>query len=176
MPQAGLLADQGADVFKVESSALPDGSRQSRMPGAIAPTFATGHRNKRSLGLDLRHPKGNQILLELVRQTDVILSNFISSRKIAGSSVLPCSTMPMGHDRPLDKKRKRTTKIYARNAWYVASWIDELSQGTPVALRVLGEPIVLWRADGRSVALEGHCLHRLAPLSRGRCEAGQLRC
>jgi crotonobetainyl-CoA:carnitine CoA-transferase CaiB-like acyl-CoA transferase len=71
-----LLADQGADVIKIESSSFPDGSRQSRVPGAISPTFATGHRNKRSLGLDIRHPKGKAILLELVRQSDVLLSNF----------------------------------------------------------------------------------------------------
>lgn len=71
-----LLADQGADVIKVESSSFPDGSRQSRAPGPMAPTFAAGHRNKRSLGLNLRHPRGKQLLLELVRESDVILSNF----------------------------------------------------------------------------------------------------
>jgi crotonobetainyl-CoA:carnitine CoA-transferase CaiB-like acyl-CoA transferase len=71
-----LLADQGADVIKVESSAFPDGSRQSRVPGLIAPTFATGHRNKKSLGLNLRDPRGKALLLDLVRQSDVILSNF----------------------------------------------------------------------------------------------------
>ncbi len=71
-----LLADQGADVIKVESSAFPDGSRQSRVPGRIAPTFATGHRNKRSLGINLRDPQGKALLLELVRRCDVILSNF----------------------------------------------------------------------------------------------------
>ena len=71
-----LLADQGADVIKVESSAFPDGSRQSRSPGPIAPTFATGHRNKRSLGLNLRSPRGKALLLDLIRQSDVVLSNF----------------------------------------------------------------------------------------------------
>jgi crotonobetainyl-CoA:carnitine CoA-transferase CaiB-like acyl-CoA transferase len=71
-----LLADQGADVIKVESSAFPDGTRQSRVPGRIAPTFAAGHRNKRSLGIDLRHPRGKEIVLDLVRHADVLLSNF----------------------------------------------------------------------------------------------------
>lgn len=71
-----LLADQGADVIKVESTAFPDGSRQSRLPGPMAPTFAAGHRNKRSLGLDLRAPDGKELLLDLVRETDVLLSNF----------------------------------------------------------------------------------------------------
>lgn len=71
-----LLADQGADVIKVESSAFPDGSRQSRMPGLIAPTFATGHRNKRSLGINIKDPRGKALLLDLIRQSDVLLSNF----------------------------------------------------------------------------------------------------
>jgi crotonobetainyl-CoA:carnitine CoA-transferase CaiB-like acyl-CoA transferase len=71
-----LLADQGADVIKVESSAFPDGSRQSRVPGLISPTFVAGHRNKRSLGLNLRDERGMALLRDLIRQSDVILSNF----------------------------------------------------------------------------------------------------
>lgn len=71
-----LLADQGAEVIKVESSQFLDGSRQSRHPGPISPAFATGHRNKRSLGVNLRTPKGRQIVHDLVRECDVVLSNF----------------------------------------------------------------------------------------------------
>ncbi|WP_233203715.1 CoA transferase [Novosphingobium sp. HII-3] len=71
-----LLGDQGADVIKVESSAFIDGSRQSRSSAPISPTFATGHRNKRSLGIDLRHPRGKELIEALIRQSDVVLSNF----------------------------------------------------------------------------------------------------
>lgn len=71
-----LLADQGADVIKVESSAFPDGSRQNRAGGLISPTFATGHRNKRSLAINVRDPRGKALLLDLIRDTDVLLSNF----------------------------------------------------------------------------------------------------
>ncbi|MGI4940734.1 MAG: CaiB/BaiF CoA transferase family protein [Janthinobacterium lividum] len=74
--QGRLLADQGADVIKVETPAFPDGSRQDRSGGIMSPTFAAGHRNKSSLGLDLRHPDGKALLLRLVERTDVILSNF----------------------------------------------------------------------------------------------------
>ena len=73
--QGRLLADQGADVIKVESTAFPDGSRQSKA-GGMAPTFAAGHFNKRSLGIDLRDPEGRALLLRLVAQTDIVLSNF----------------------------------------------------------------------------------------------------
>lgn len=71
-----MFADGGADVIKVESAAFPDGSRQSYLPYDMSVSFATGHRNKRSLGLDLRDPKGREIFLQMVAKADVIFSNF----------------------------------------------------------------------------------------------------
>jgi len=70
-----------------------------------------------------------------------------------------------------------SAEIYVRNAWYVAAWNTHLPVGKPAAISVLGEPIVLYRsASGRLVALEDRCVHRLAPLSLGRCEGERLRC
>jgi phenylpropionate dioxygenase-like ring-hydroxylating dioxygenase large terminal subunit len=65
---------------------------------------------------------------------------------------------------------------YLRDAWYVASWSQDLEDAKPLSASVLGEPIVLWRAGGSVHALEDRCVHRLAPLSLGRCEGSQLRC
>jgi vanillate O-demethylase monooxygenase subunit len=66
---------------------------------------------------------------------------------------------------------------YPRNAWYMAAWDRDLVAGTPKAETILGEPIVLYRGeDGRAHALEDRCVHRLAPLSLGRCEGDNLRC
>jgi len=65
---------------------------------------------------------------------------------------------------------------YVRNAWYVAAWTPDLADASPLAITVLGERIVLWRAEGRLHALEDRCVHRLAPLSLGRCEGARLRC
>lgn len=65
---------------------------------------------------------------------------------------------------------------YLRDAWYVASWSQDLEAGKPLAVHILGEPIVLWRAGGDVHALEDRCVHRLAPLSMGRCEGSNLRC
>ncbi|WP_240345062.1 Rieske 2Fe-2S domain-containing protein [Novosphingobium sp. THN1] len=60
---------------------------------------------------------------------------------------------------------------YVRNAWYVAGWSHELAKEIPLALSILGERIVVWRsASGTLNALEDRCIHRLAPLSLGRCE------
>ena len=67
---------------------------------------------------------------------------------------------------------------YVKNAWYVAAWDHEIEDGKPYAMSVLGEPIVLYRTgeSRRVVALEDRCVHRLAPLSLGRCEGERLRC
>jgi len=66
---------------------------------------------------------------------------------------------------------------YAKSLWYVAAWSHDLKADQPLAVQILGEPIVLWRDQrGRMAALEDRCVHRLAPLSLGRCEGGKLRC
>jgi phenylpropionate dioxygenase-like ring-hydroxylating dioxygenase large terminal subunit len=66
---------------------------------------------------------------------------------------------------------------YVRNAWYVASWSRELEPEKPFGITILGEPVVIYRgASGQLVALEDRCVHRLAPLSLGRCEGDRLRC
>lgn len=71
-----LLADLGAEVVKVENGAFPDGQRQSRDDAPVSLTFAAGHRNKRGLSIDLRSDEGRALFLDLVRQADVLLSNF----------------------------------------------------------------------------------------------------
>lgn len=74
--QARLLGDYGADVLKIESRAFPDGSRQSYLKHGMSVSFGAGHRNKRSVGLDLRSERGRKIFLDLVRRADVVCSNF----------------------------------------------------------------------------------------------------
>jgi phenylpropionate dioxygenase-like ring-hydroxylating dioxygenase large terminal subunit len=66
---------------------------------------------------------------------------------------------------------------YVRNAWYVAAWSQELADDKPFAISILSEPIVIYRtASGGIAALEDRCVHRMAPLSHGRCEGNNLRC
>lgn len=65
---------------------------------------------------------------------------------------------------------------YVRNAWYVACWAMDLAEAKPFAITILGEPIVIYRDRDVLAALEDRCVHRLAPLSLGRCEGGNLRC
>ncbi len=71
-----LLADQGAEVLKVENSTFADGMRQNKGDDLVSQTFAAGNRNKKGLGLNLRSKDGIEIFKELVRQSDIVLSNF----------------------------------------------------------------------------------------------------
>ncbi|MBL8553999.1 MAG: CoA transferase [Phenylobacterium sp.] len=71
------LADQGADVIKVEP---PVGGDQGRYVGAgflgYSALFATCNRNKRSIALDLAKPEGVEVALALAARADVVLENF----------------------------------------------------------------------------------------------------
>jgi len=67
--------------------------------------------------------------------------------------------------------------MYVKNAWYVAAWSADLAPAEPYAMQILGEPIVLYRPESGGVAaLADRCVHRMAPLSLGRCEGDRLRC
>src|ERR1700737_4838042 len=71
-----LLADLGADVIKVEPP-LGDGSRvmgdgPHRELSGLALVM---HRNKRSIGIDLKRPEGREILLRLLDDADVFVTN-----------------------------------------------------------------------------------------------------
>ena len=78
-PTAGMmLADMGADVVKVEK--LPGGDdsrgyREPRVNGVSAP-FLMLNRNKRGIALNLKHARGREVLLRLVRNADVLTENY----------------------------------------------------------------------------------------------------
>ena len=73
-PTASLiLADLGADVIKIEH---PDGGDQARrMPGAGSGYYFF-NRNKRSVAIDLKSPRGKALFVTLVRSADVCLDNY----------------------------------------------------------------------------------------------------
>ncbi|MFE0751228.1 CaiB/BaiF CoA transferase family protein [Gordonia sp. NPDC058843] len=70
------FADHGADVIKVENREYPDGLRQSKRPNTLSPSVAWGHRNRRSLGLNLRAAEGKDLFRRLAAEADVVLANF----------------------------------------------------------------------------------------------------
>jgi crotonobetainyl-CoA:carnitine CoA-transferase CaiB-like acyl-CoA transferase len=71
-----MLADQGADVIKVES---PHGDLMrhfSRGRNGMNPAFLSCNRNKRSLAVDLKSADGLQIIKRLIATAQVLVHNF----------------------------------------------------------------------------------------------------
>ena len=69
------LADWGANVIKIESPGYMD--TEGGMGGTRhGPDFQNIHRNKRSMTLNLKDPKGHAILMRMVEQADVVAENF----------------------------------------------------------------------------------------------------
>jgi crotonobetainyl-CoA:carnitine CoA-transferase CaiB-like acyl-CoA transferase len=73
-----LLGDMGAEVIKIER---PDGGDDTR---GFGPPYLNGesamflaiNRNKKSLTLNLKHPRGKEILSRLIERADVLVENF----------------------------------------------------------------------------------------------------
>jgi crotonobetainyl-CoA:carnitine CoA-transferase CaiB-like acyl-CoA transferase len=72
-----ILADQGADVIKVEA---PDGGDATRAGGnrrgGFTASFLNNNRNKRSIVLDLKTTRGKEAVLRLAARADVFVQNF----------------------------------------------------------------------------------------------------
>ncbi len=72
-----ILADQGADVIKVEPPGTGD---LTRALGAayrgLSPSFAVINRNKRSVAIDLKQQRGVELLKRIVARADVFVQNF----------------------------------------------------------------------------------------------------
>ena len=70
-----ILADQGADVIKVEP---PGGDIVRWMAGenGLSPTFVVINRNKRSVVLDLKQQRDRDLLDRLIATADVVAQNF----------------------------------------------------------------------------------------------------
>jgi crotonobetainyl-CoA:carnitine CoA-transferase CaiB-like acyl-CoA transferase len=74
-----FLADQGADVLKIEPIG-GDITRRSRAPigttNEFSALFISSNRGKRSLAVDIKHDAGREILTRLAGQADVLVQNF----------------------------------------------------------------------------------------------------
>ncbi|MBT7334273.1 MAG: CoA transferase [Gammaproteobacteria bacterium] len=74
---AVMLADQGADVIKVEPPGWGDGIRGlGAQRNGVGALFAMINRNKRSVGINLKHPEGAAIARLIAQTSDVVIQNY----------------------------------------------------------------------------------------------------
>ncbi|ORU99021.1 CaiB/BaiF CoA transferase family protein [Mycolicibacterium fallax] len=88
VPAAGaILADWGADVIKIEHPVRGDTQRGFVNMGGFAmdpnrhPLIEHPNRGKRSVGVDVSTPGGQQVLYEIARTADVFLTNYLPAQR-----------------------------------------------------------------------------------------------
>lgn len=103
-----MLADLGADVIKIESLDGDHGRQFASVAGVVSGLegssayFESLNRNKRGIALDLKHPKGLEVMLKLVDKSDIFVENFrqgVAERLVwatkTSRSVIRISSMPL---------------------------------------------------------------------------------
>src|SRR5213592_3017516 len=86
-----VLADMGADVIKLERPGAGDSSRAMGDGSERNPYFRYINRNKKSLTLDYKTPRGREVFLGLAREMDVLVENYrpsVMDRAALGYDVL----------------------------------------------------------------------------------------
>lgn len=115
---SGVLADWGAEVIKVEHVERGDAMRGIRSTGIMDlghgahVLFEHSNRGKRSIGLNLGHPEGIDILYRLAARSDVFLTNKLAS--VRAKLAIDVE----------DIRRCQPSIIYARGSAYGASGPD----------------------------------------------------
>ncbi|MGY2082168.1 CaiB/BaiF CoA transferase family protein [Blastococcus sp. SYSU DS0539] len=73
-----LLADMGADVIKIERPEGGDDTRRMSRGSDVehSPAFNAMNRNKRGIAVDLKDPRGAEVVRRLARDADVLVENF----------------------------------------------------------------------------------------------------
>jgi crotonobetainyl-CoA:carnitine CoA-transferase CaiB-like acyl-CoA transferase len=134
---AAVLADWGADVLKVEHPAGGDPARTTAAWGVpasvngVSHIFEVANRGKRAIGLDIASAEGKEILLSLVDEADVFLTN-----------LLPAARRKLGIE-PEDIMSRNPRVIYGRGT----------AQGPRGALAGRGgfDGITYWGRSGAAI-------------------------
>jgi crotonobetainyl-CoA:carnitine CoA-transferase CaiB-like acyl-CoA transferase len=127
------FADWGANVIKIEQP----GDEADDKPGGSAQfaDYQNTHRNKRSITLNLKHPKGLALFMSLVEQADVVVENYrpnvkeklgidYESLKKVNPRIVLASVSGFGQDGPYKGR----------------PGLDQIAQGIGGLMSVTGEP------------------------------------
>lgn len=147
-PLAGMtLADQGAEVIKVESPGLGDLMRfLGTNKGGLTGIFLNNNRGKKSLVVDLKREEGRDVLLRLVERSDVLIQNFrpgamerlglgYDDLAAVNPDLVYTSISGYGPDGPASHRRVYDNVIQAASG--LASVQTDPATGTPSLYRTL---------------------------------------
>lgn len=112
-----ILADQGADVIKIEQPGVGDTARtMGGLRNGMGALFAVLNRNKRAIVLDMQQTRARELFLELVATADVVVQNFrpgamarlkidYPDLKAVNENIIYASISGFGADGPYSQRR-----------------------------------------------------------------------
>lgn len=147
-PLAGMmLADQGAEVIKIESPGMGDMMRHlGTQKNGVTGLYALHNRGKKSIVLDLKSDEGADLLRELISTADVLIQNFrpgamdrlgfgFDDVARINSKLIYVSIAGFGEDGPSAKRRVYDNVIQAASG--LASVQTDPVSGKPALFRHL---------------------------------------
>ncbi len=120
-----LMADQGAEVIKVETPGAGEPTRNIGLSqGDFTTYFRNTNRGKKSISVNLKDPTGRKALLRLIDSADVVLETFrpgVATRlgidyatvKARAPKVVYCSISAFGQDSPLRNRPAHDLSVLA---------------------------------------------------------------
>ena len=140
-----LLADQGADVIKVEPPS-GDIARRTSGDGQFSPMFVSSNRGKRSVSLDLKHEPAREVLRRLIAGADVLVQNFRPgtmarlgldepAMRVLNPGLVYVSISGVGETGPYVKKRVYDPVIQALSGF--ADVQADQATGRPMMIRTI---------------------------------------
>lgn len=142
---AALLADQGAEVIKIEKPGIGDIARWIGVSvNGMSALYLACNRGKRSIALDLKQPAGLEIALKLAAEADVIVQNFrpgvmdevgfgYEAVRAINPNIIYASLSGFGSKGPYAGRSAYDTAIQAYGGFAIAQ--ADPNEGTPVFLR-----------------------------------------
>lgn len=164
-----MLADLGAEIIKVESGSGDPTRQYPPTRGAYGYYFTQFNVGKKSLGLNLRHPKGVEIIKRVISVSDVVLENFrpgvldkmglgYSVLKQVNPRVILCSISGFGQTGPERDRLAYTDNIQAYSGMdYIAAKMVGPDADPPGYPYSFGDTYASLNA---AIAILGALLHR----------------
>lgn len=131
-----ILGDLGAEILKIENPEGGDGSREvGPFVNGVSTYFLSVNRGKKSIAVDLKHPAGREIVLDLIATADVVVENFVPGT---------VDRLGIGFE---DSKKRNARVIYASCSGFGQTGpfaekraFDMLIQGMAGTISITGEP------------------------------------
>lgn len=142
-----LLGDLGAEMIKVENPESGDFTRTAgaKTPEGVSLYFPTFNRNKKSVTLNLKDDKAKELLIKLIKESDVLLENFrpgllekmgfgYEDLKKINPQIIVASISGFGKNGPYEKKTAFDMTVAAMSGFMAVNGLPELPMKTGPAI------------------------------------------